>query len=167
MRKLYWHLILSVIWMFMRNDFTLTGLLTGFGLSFVALGLSEKVNPRPGTSSHMRDLIKISALFFLSVLRANISLARDILWSRTKFTHAFFRVDCRDLSPAQTVLLGNMISLTPGSLTLDADKNGHGLYVHTLYGEDVDKIRTEIGTFLSRMSKLKSTQSDQASEGRP
>lgn len=153
MNRLLWYLLLSVIWMLLRSDFTLAGLLIGFGLSVMTLGLSEKMNPNPVISTHLKEFLKLTVVFLLSVMRANITLARDILWRR-RFTHAFFKIDTSSLSQAQTVLLGNMISLTPGSLTLDADDQGETLYIHTLYGEEAEAAKDQIGTLITYLSKI-------------
>jgi multicomponent Na+:H+ antiporter subunit E len=155
MNRIYWYLILAVIWILLGGNFTLSALLVGMGLSLLVLGLTEKTNPDPIRPSQLKDLLAISFSFMGSVIRANITLAWDILWHRKAFSHAFFKVDCSGLTPWQTVLLGNMISLTPGSLTLDADSQGRTLYVHTLYGDKVDAIHSQILALVQRMSKLR------------
>jgi multicomponent Na+:H+ antiporter subunit E len=160
MNRIHWYLILAVIWILLGSNFTLAGLLVGLGLSWLVLGLTERVNPRPLRPSHVKDLISISLFFLISVIQANIALAWDILWHRKSFSHAFFKVDCSSLSAWQTVLLGNMISLTPGSLTLDADGDGRTLYIHTLYGERVDTIRSQIQALVQRMADLRLPNND-------
>jgi multicomponent Na+:H+ antiporter subunit E len=40
--------------------------------------------------------------------------------------------------------LANLITLTPGSLTLDISADRKVLYVHTMYAQDIDQIRLEI-----------------------
>jgi multicomponent Na+:H+ antiporter subunit E len=41
-------------------------------------------------------------------------------------------------------LLANLITLTPGSLTLDVSEDRKVLYVHTMYAEDIDQLRLGI-----------------------
>jgi multicomponent Na+:H+ antiporter subunit E len=168
MNRIYWYLLLAVIWILLGNKFTLSALFVGMGLSLLVLGLTEKMNPDPAGPSHLKGLLAISLLFLGSVIRANIMLAWDILWHRKAFTHAFFKVDCSGLTRWQTVLLGNMISLTPGSLTLDADSQGRTLYVHTLYGDRVDAFHSQILALVHRMARLRTRASqDIAQEDQP
>jgi multicomponent Na+:H+ antiporter subunit E len=120
----------------------------------IVLGLIGKLTDPPVRLSQPRELLALILSFLFSVLRANVQLAWDILWHRNRFSHAFFRVDCSTLTPWQTVLLGNLISLTPGSLTLDADEEGRTLYVHTLYGDRLGLMQGEIHDLIQRMSRL-------------
>ena len=41
-------------------------------------------------------------------------------------------------------LSANLITLTPGSLTLDISADCRVLYVHTMYAEDIDQFRLSI-----------------------
>lgn len=45
------------------------------------------------------------------------------------------------------MLLANLISLTPGTVTVDADDAGDALYVHTLYARDAEAVRRECRSF--------------------
>jgi multicomponent Na+:H+ antiporter subunit E len=154
MNGLHWYLILAAIWILLTSQFTLLGLLVGFALSMLVLGLTGKLASPPARPSLLKELLALILSFLFSVLRANATLAWDILWHRKRFSHAFFKVDCSALSPWQTVLLGNLISLTPGSLTLDADEEGRTLYVHTLYGDRLGLMQGEIHDLIQRMSRL-------------
>lgn len=165
MNRIHWYMILAVIWILLSSNFTLPALLVGMVLSLLILGLTEKVNPHPISPSHGKELIAIILYFLVSVMRANIMLAWDILWRRKNFSHAFFKVDCSSLTAWQTVLIGNMISLTPGSLTLDADNHGRILYVHTLYGDKAEAIQNQIQRLVQRMSRLRTQKADEITQG--
>jgi multicomponent Na+:H+ antiporter subunit E len=45
---------------------------------------------------------------------------------------------------AAIVLLANMVSLTPGTLSIDLSEDRSCLYVHTMYGEDPVETRRAI-----------------------
>lgn len=48
-------------------------------------------------------------------------------------------------------LLANVISLTPGTLTLDVSDDKRVLYIHSMYGgDDPDAVRREIKSGLER-----------------
>jgi multicomponent Na+:H+ antiporter subunit E len=60
------------------------------------------------------------------------------------------RFEVSDLSPVETALLANLVSLTPGTLTVDAEDDGSALYIHSLYADDPAAVRRRIGR-LARM----------------
>ncbi|MDX5469786.1 MAG: Na+/H+ antiporter subunit E, partial [Bacteroidota bacterium] len=70
--------------------------------------------------------------FFLlwEIIISNFRLAITILSPRLNLKHAVIAVPLDIQSEIGVVLLANMISLTPGTLSLDISSNKHMLYVH-------------------------------------
>jgi multicomponent Na+:H+ antiporter subunit E len=134
------NLILALVWMSLVG-YGRQSLLVGFLFGFLALVLAR---PFLGSAPYVRSvlgIIKLSAIFFFDIVRANVQLARDILSPRPPFNPAFLRLPAHDLGPGHTTLLAAMISLTPGSVTVDSDNEGHVLYVHTMYAENAEQTR--------------------------
>ena len=53
--------------------------------------------------------------------------------------------------PLQITVLANLISLTPGTLSLDVSPDGKTLYVHDMFVDDPDETRREIKTGFERL----------------
>lgn len=135
------NLLLAIFWMFMTGNFSILGFLVGFVIGFVGLAFSRHVL---GSGRYIRNvfgLFHLLIVFAFELVVANLHLARDILRPVPLFQPGFLSFDVRDLPPLETVLLGNMISLTPGTLTVDASEDGYTLYVHTVYAQDPEKAR--------------------------
>lgn len=130
------NLILALIWGLLAADLSLGTLAAGFLLGFAALALAR---PFLRSGPYLRAVVWSCALVFVflyGLLGANLQLARDILRPRPRFRPGFFHFDAADLSATQRVLLANLISLTPGTLTVDADEERRSLYIHTLYSDE-------------------------------
>ena len=56
-------------------------------------------------------------------------------------------------SPAAITLLANLITLTPGTLSLDVAPNGRVLYVHAMHVQDAGAFRREIKEGFERYIK--------------
>jgi multicomponent Na+:H+ antiporter subunit E len=141
------NLFLAIVWMFLTGDFTVAGLVVGYVAAFIGLAFAQ---PVLGTGRYIRavgGVVRLLVVFFRELVLANLQLARDILRFKPRFKPGFIRYDARDLRPRETVLLGNMVSLTPGTLTVDTDDGGAFLYVHTLYAQDPERIRRSIRLF--------------------
>jgi multicomponent Na+:H+ antiporter subunit E len=141
------NLVLALVWMLLTGGFTLGNLLVGFAVGYAGLVVAR---PFVGSGRYVRSVqgsSKLVAVFLYELVYANILLARDILRPVPPFRPGFLAFDVRDLTPVQTVLLANMISLTPGTLTVDTDDVGETLYVHGLYAEDPERIRRGLRSF--------------------
>ena len=86
-----------------------------------------------------RRLIRLPGFlmwFIWEMLRANWQVAADILTPGSSLTPAIVAYRTRELTPKEVTALSNLITLTPGTLTIDIDEppgQGHILYVLGLY----------------------------------
>jgi multicomponent Na+:H+ antiporter subunit E len=138
------NLLLAIVWMFLFGDFSLPSMVVGLGLGFVAIAVSR---PVLGSQRYVRSVAGVFRLlvgFTRELVTANLHLARDILRPEPPFRPGFVRFDIRDLGPTETVLLANLVSLTPGTLTVDVDDEGFTLYLHTLYAQDPQAVRAGV-----------------------
>ncbi|CAN5736901.1 Na+/H+ antiporter subunit E [soil metagenome] len=147
MSYLAFNLLLAIVWMFLTGNLSVGGFIVGFIVGFIGLAFSRHVL---GSGNYIRGvagIFRLLAVFLYELIVANLQLARDILRPVPPFKPGFISFDVRDLPPLETVLLANMISLTPGTVTVDSDDDGFTLYIHTVYAQDPEKIRQGIRNF--------------------
>jgi multicomponent Na+:H+ antiporter subunit E len=99
--------------------------------------------------AYFRKLPKALALFVYFVKEmfvANLTIAYDILTPRLRMTPAVLQLPLSANTQLEITLLTVIISLTPGTMTLDVDEDRHIMYIHTLYLEngDIEKLRQSI-----------------------
>jgi len=153
MSPLAWNLLLAVVWMFVRASFSLHDLVVGFVIGAIAIAVAERLRGSNDRVLEAIGIVRLAAFFAVDLVRSNLILARDILRPTPSFSPALVRCEVHDLSPAATALLGNMISLTPGTLTVDIEDDGSAIYVHSLYADDpaVARLRIErLGDMIRR-----------------
>ena len=85
--------------------------------------------------------------FTLSVFR----VARLVLSPRMRFTPRAFRFPLTLTSDFQITLLANLITLTPGTLTVDVTDDRVALIVHAIDCPDPDAARREIADGFERL----------------
>lgn len=78
-------------------------------------------------------LIAFWGWLFTEIVKSSLQVARIILSRKLRLSTRVIEIDASRLSPVDLVVLGNSITLTPGTLTLDAS-NGR-LLVHALSAE--------------------------------
>ena len=147
MKFLALNLLLAIVWTFLAGSFAVESLLFGFVVSFVVLAAAQSFL---GSGSYVRathGVLRLLRVYLWEIVRANLQLARDLLRPSMPFRPGFIRVDARALTTTETVVLANMISLTPGTLTVDADEECDILYVHTIYAGNPQKVRAGVRLF--------------------
>jgi multicomponent Na+:H+ antiporter subunit E len=79
------------------------------------------------------------------LLLANLRLACDVLTPGYHLRPGVVAVPLDARTDTEITLLANMITLTPGSFSLDVSADRRVLYVHVMYlDEDVDEFRRRI-----------------------
>ena len=87
-------------------------------------------------------LIKIPAflefaLFYLKeVILSNIKVAADVLTPTHYMEPAMLHLPVEGLSDRQVLVLSNLITMTPGTLSIDVDDTDKMLIIHGMYVKD-------------------------------
>jgi multicomponent Na+:H+ antiporter subunit E len=131
--------LLTFVWVALTGTFTFTNFIFGFALSFGALWLINR--NKEGGKYFWLVPRSISFFFFFlkELIRANIQVAYDVITPKFYMTPGIVRVPLDAETELEITLLANLISLTPGTLSLDVSADKKVLYVHSMYIEDKDE----------------------------
>ena len=88
-------------------------------------------------------LLRFAGFFFKELLFAGVSVFRLILLP-SEVRPGVVAVPLDITSDAEITLLANLITLTPGTLTLDVSTDKKVIYVHVIQMEDPDAFRNDI-----------------------
>ncbi|TLD69160.1 sodium:proton antiporter [Phragmitibacter flavus] len=98
----------------------------------------------------MKLLLKIPlllgySLFYLKeLLLANYTVAKLVLTPGMNIRPAMFALPLSCTTDAQILLLANLISMTPGTLSVDVSTDKKTLYIHVIDVDDLDGLRTTL-----------------------
>ncbi|GMU90818.1 MAG: sodium:proton antiporter [Chlorobiota bacterium] len=138
------HLALSLLWMFLSGNFGFIPFVEG---AAVGMGIMFLLDPVLGSKSYIKKLVKVIELilFFLwELVVSNIKVAAEVLTPRFISEPSIVAIPLSVKSDIEITLLANMITLTPGTLSIDVSPDGSVLYVHLMYGSEPDKAIQEI-----------------------
>lgn len=81
---------------------------------------------------------------FWEIVLSNFRVAADVVRPKPKAKPGVISVpvDCK--SAIEIALFANIISLTPGSLTLDISEDHKTLFVHSMFIDDIEGLRKEL-----------------------
>lgn len=87
---------------------------------------------------------RLAAHYSGLLVRSNLKMAREVLTVSFEMDPAIIGIDLDLKSDAGIFLLINLITMTPGSLSLDITDDKKRLYVHLMYAKNVSHSRQEI-----------------------
>ncbi len=154
---------LTVLWIMLWGDLSWANVLGGVLIAGVVVLVArlDAASLRP-TYFHPHWAIAYVVVLIWQLVLSNIRLAVEILTPDDGTHTAIIAVPIRGGSDAVVNLVANSITLTPGTMTIDVrrhernefDYDGDGiidemtagatLYVHSIYGEDVEAVRHDI-----------------------
>lgn len=89
-------------------------------------------------------LLEFILFFHWELVLANLRLARDVLGPLTRLRPGVVAIPLDLTGDAEVTILSNLVTLTPGTLSLDASTDDKVLYVHVVNIGDVEEVRREI-----------------------
>lgn len=137
------NLLLALVWCAVTASFELPNLLFGFVLGFLSLWTVRYRFERRAWNRPVR-FVRLAALFLLELVLSATRVAKDTLRPRMTFRPAIVAVPLDVKNELEIMLLANLISLTPGTLSVDVSDDASTLYVHAMNVDDPDALREEI-----------------------
>lgn len=150
------NIILMFVWVALTGSFLFANYVFGFVLSFVIMWVS-RVGDEGSRKyfSAFPGFIGFVFFFLWELLKANIQVAYEVMTPRLNMKPGIVKVPLDVTTDFEITLLANLISLTPGTLSIDVSQDKKVLYVHAMYVTDKEKFISSIKNgFEKRLLKL-------------
>ncbi len=138
------NVFLAITWAAVTGVMSASNLLTGFILGYGVLWIVGRSTGQAVYFAKVGQVVRFVLQFLRELLVAGLRVAVDIVTPRHLMKPAILAIPVKSTSDAETTMLANVITLTPGSLILDVSPDGKTLYVHAMYARDVEAARREI-----------------------
>ncbi len=100
-------------------------------------------------------LVLAFILYYLyKVIQANLYIAYDILTPKLKANPAFIWVPIRIQSDFGILLFSNLITMTPGTLSIEISTDKKQILIHCLYHSEDEKVIADIEEIQSKILQL-------------
>ena len=127
------NLLLTFIWLAVTGSFDAANIIFGFFLSYFILYIVTRGTTRARYFRLVPKLISFFFYFFYELLKANLQVAWEVGTPKYNMTPGIVGVPLDIKTDGQITLLANLITLTPGTLSLDVSEDKKVLYVHSMY----------------------------------
>jgi multicomponent Na+:H+ antiporter subunit E len=124
--------------------------LSGFALGYVALWLSK---PLYRDTSYFKKLpltLNLAAYFLWELVISSLRVLLDVITPRHINRPGIIGVPLIAQTDLEIFVVASLISLTPGTLSVDLSEDRKTLFVHVMFLDDVEKARKEIKNGLER-----------------
>jgi multicomponent Na+:H+ antiporter subunit E len=146
-------LLMACLWLAVTGSVSLLNLLLGLCVSAVSLWLvREQVDPAWSTVRPLK-LLLLCGLFFKELALSAIKVAILVVQPKMKLKPGIFAFPLSVNRDFEITLLANLITLTPGTLSVDVSADRSMLYVHALDCSDPGAAKRDIAQGFERRIK--------------
>ncbi len=137
-------ILLFIVWIGLTNSLDIQELFVGAVVSYI---IAHFFTPKQDIDLKLfaQKYIKFIPLFFKSLIKSNIEVARIVLNPKLPINTGIVKLKTSLKSDYDKLLLANAITLTPGTITIEL-KSNNDLYIHVLdiKNEDRELLQREI-----------------------
>ena len=143
---------LIALWVLLWGDLSVANVLSGFVVALAVLAFARV----PRLTKRGNDLAPrvrpFALLFFIGfvfveLVKSNLILAWEIITPGTRINNGVVAVPLRTSQPITMMVVANVITLTPGTMTIEAKGDPAVLYVNVLFLHDVEAVRRDLLRF--------------------
>jgi multicomponent Na+:H+ antiporter subunit E len=146
MNGLLWNILLALVWVGMTGDFTPGNFMIGFALGLLILFFARRVVGTPNYLAKSGQVLELILFVIWELILANLRVAYDVLTPGYHMRPGVVAIPLDARTDAEITLLANLITLTPGTLSLDVSSDRRMLYIHVMYidNDDLEEVRRKI-----------------------
>jgi multicomponent Na+:H+ antiporter subunit E len=145
MKAFVLNLVIAVIWLLLSQQPSTGVFFIGFALGFVMIAAFSALLDGGDYPRRCLAVTRFVAMFALDFVKANLSVARTVLFQRRESLHPdFITYDLSGMRRGEILLLSYCITLTPGTTTVSVSEDFRTLVVHALDADAPEAIRRQI-----------------------
>jgi multicomponent Na+:H+ antiporter subunit E len=137
--KFLFNILLALVWMALTGEFDFVNFMFGFIVSFFALWVIARGNRERGYFYRLPKIVGFFFFFLKELTKANLEVAYDVITPKFYMKPGIVRIELDAQTDLEITLLANLITLTPGTLSLDVSDDRKVLYVHAMYIRDKEQ----------------------------
>jgi multicomponent Na+:H+ antiporter subunit E len=143
-------LLLTLAWIVLTGYYTPANVLLGIVLSAFASSFARETRRRREIVLRPLRIAELILLFLYELLLSGYRVARLVLSPRMELKPGIFAYPLKVDRNFEITLLANLITLTPGTLSVDVSADRRTLFVHAIDCSDPDQGRRDIAGGLER-----------------
>lgn len=141
---------LALSWAALVGSFTLPNLLLGYAMGYLALWVARPLFAKSTYFERVWRILRLALLFVYELVVSSLRVVWDVITPTHLARPGIIALPLDARGEGEILLVANLISLTPGTLSLDLSPDGETLYVHAMFVDDPDALRRELKEGMER-----------------
>lgn len=150
MTTLFQNLLLALVWTMLTGDMSFGNLMIGLVLGYLILLFQKAASHQGRYPRKVAALLRFFGYFVYELLSSSIRVAHDVLTPTLHARPGIIAIPLEVETDFEITTLANIITLTPGTVTLDISEDHKVLYVHAMFADDPEHVRRQIKDGLER-----------------
>lgn len=138
------NLLFAFVWSALNGSISLSGLIVGFIIGYGVLYVMQPLFGERRYFTAIVDAFSLLLFFIYELLVSSIKVAWDVVTPMQRSKPAVIAIPLDTATDAELTVLANLVSLTPGSLSVDISDDKSHLLVHAMFVDDPDTYVQEI-----------------------
>ncbi|WP_101844362.1 Na+/H+ antiporter subunit E [Halobacillus sp. Marseille-P3879] len=138
------NIIIAVMWMFLSEAYDFTTFFVGYILGILMLFVLQRFIPGTFYFKRVLSVVKLILLFVRELLLSNLEIVKLAYKPKLDIQPGIFALPIELKSNWEITLLANLISLTPGTLSIEVSEDYSKIYIHAMDIPDVEQSINDI-----------------------
>lgn len=134
------NITVAIIWMFLQNSYTGSSFLIGYVLGIVILLVMRRFLTFDFYMKRVWAIFKLIILFIREMTLANIDMVKIVLGPKDTIKPGIIAMPTNLETQWEITLLACLISLTPGTISMDFSDDNKIIYIHAVNSEDKEEV---------------------------
>ena len=138
------NLLLSLAWIGLTGEFTPINFVIGFALGYLMLWLAQRTEVSVSYFEKVPQIVRFLVFFSWEVVRSNLRILYEVLTPGHNMKPGIIAIPLDVKTDLEITAFANLITLTPGTLSLDISKDRSTLYIHAMYIDDIHAFKQKL-----------------------
>ena len=150
-----WNILLALVWVTLTGNFSGASLFAGFVFGYFVLYVVAAGTGRPlGYVRKIPQIISFTLYYLWELLKSNVRVAYEVLTPTHTMQPGVIGLPLDAKSDAAITIFANLVSFTPGTLSLDVSNDRRMLFIHAMYVDDEEQLFADLKHMERRVINL-------------
>lgn len=140
MNLFFLNTFLALSWTSLVGSFTLPSLLLGYAIGYLALWVASPLFGQTTYFARVWRLLRLALLFVYELIVSSMRVVWDVVTPTHLSRPGIIAVPLDAETDGEILLVASLITLTPGSLSLDLSPDRKTLYVHAMFVQEPEAL---------------------------
>lgn len=138
------NIIIAIMWMFLSETYTFTTFFVGYILGIFLIFIMRRFISKPFYLNKVWKALLLILLFIRELIVSSIDIIKFVYKKDLDNRPGIFALPLEVKGDWEVTILANLISLTPGTLSLAVSDDQETLYIHAMDIPDIESSITDI-----------------------